>query len=221
MRVHPTMYDGKSITAITKNYLKKHQKDGHDNDDNESGDHTLIIDEDKFFFDETVEKSNEPVDTKSVNDDTYFDYDNLDETEYDFSEEEILKTIGKTIGSQQCHICLKHMKHFNNQYIWDEKIKIPEVLKHGICPLHCKIRSMEWLFGVAVKLRTEEKMTAWMKSASYVDLDNFEENEVHKEEPNKEEIEAMRKIFEKEAKQEIQQEFVDKILKSPPSWRDC
>ena len=58
-------------------------------------------------------------------------------------------------------------------------------------------------------LRTEEKMKAWMKLATYVDYDNLDENE--EEEPNKEEIDAKRKIFEKEAKKEIQQEFVDKI----------
>ena len=46
-------------------------------------------------------------------------------------------------------------------------------------------------------LRTEEKMKAWMKLATYVDYDNLDENE--EEEPNKEEIDAKRKIFEKEA----------------------
>ena len=61
-------------------------------------------------------------------------------------------------------------------------------------------------------LRTEEKMKARMKSATYVDYDNLDENEEEEEEePNKEEIDAKRKIFEKEAKKEIQQEFVDKI----------
>ena len=60
-------------------------------------------------------------------------------------------------------------------------------------------------------LRTEEKMKAWMKLATYVDYDNLVENEEEEEEPNKEEIDAKRKIFEKEAKKEIQQEFVDKI----------
>ena len=35
-----------------------------------------------------------------VNDDTFFDYDNLDVNEYDLFEEEI----PKTIGSQQCHM---------------------------------------------------------------------------------------------------------------------
>ena len=60
-------------------------------------------------------------------------------------------------------------------------------------------------------LRTEEKMKAWMKLATYVDYDNLDENEEEEEEPNKEEIDAKRKIFEKEAKKEIQQKFVDKI----------
>ena len=50
-----------------------------------------------------------------------------------------------------------------------------------------------------------------MKSATYVDYDNLDENEEEEEEPNKEEIDAKRKIFEKEAKKEIQEEFVDKI----------
>ena len=60
-------------------------------------------------------------------------------------------------------------------------------------------------------LRTEEKMKAWMKLATYVDYDNLDENEEEEDEPNKEEIDAKRKIFEKEAKKEIQQEVVDKI----------
>ena len=60
-------------------------------------------------------------------------------------------------------------------------------------------------------LRTEQKMKAWMKLATYVDYDNLDKNEEEDEEPNKEEIDAKRKIFEKEAKKEIQQEFVDKI----------
>ena len=60
-------------------------------------------------------------------------------------------------------------------------------------------------------LKREEKMKAWMKSATYVDYDNLDENEEEEEEPNKEEIDAKRKIFEKEAKKEIQQEVVDKI----------
>ena len=56
-------------------------------------------------------------------------------------------------------------------------------------------------------LRTEEKMKAWMKSATYVDYDNLDENEEEEDEPNKEEIDAKRKIFENEPKKEIQQEF--------------
>ena len=49
-------------------------------------------------------------------------------------------------------------------------------------------------------LRTEEKMKARMKSATYVDYDNLDENEEEEEEPKKEEIDAKRKIFKKEAK---------------------
>ena len=60
-------------------------------------------------------------------------------------------------------------------------------------------------------LRTEEKMKAWMKLATYVDFDNLDENEEEEEEPNKEEIDATRKIFEKEAKKEIQQEFLNVV----------
>ena len=60
-------------------------------------------------------------------------------------------------------------------------------------------------------LRTEEKMKARMKSATYVDYDNLDENEEEEDEPNKEEIDAKRKIFEKKPKKEIQQEFFDKI----------
>ena len=58
-------------------------------------------------------------------------------------------------------------------------------------------------------LRTEEKMKAWMKLATYVDYDNLDENE--EEEPNKEEIDAKRKIFEKEAKKKFNKNLLTKL----------
>ena len=82
----------------------------------------------------------------------YFDYDNLDVSDYDFSEEKL----AKTIGSQQCHLCCKYIPQFNYQYIWDESIKLPNLIENGICPLHCRIRSMEWLFGVGVNIKVSK-----------------------------------------------------------------
>ena len=200
------MYDGKAITAITKDYLKKYHK-ADDDDSNK-----LVIDEDydEFYFDNRNNVDTETVhdgDTQVESDDTYFDYDNLDESDYDFAEEKL----PKTIGSQQCHICLKHMSHFNNQYIWDEKVKIPEVLKHGICPLHCKIRSMQWLFGVGVKMRAAKD------TDSNFDCDNLEESEfaLFEEDTNAKEKEKEAKENtkdnEKEAKHFLQKQFVDEI----------
>ena len=49
-------------------------------------------------------------------------------------------------------------------------------------------------------LRTEEKMKAWMKLATYVDYDNVDENEEEEEEPNKEEIHGKRKNIRKRGK---------------------
>ena len=60
-------------------------------------------------------------------------------------------------------------------------------------------------------LRTEEKMKARMKSATYVDYDNLDENEEEEEEPNKEEIDAKRKIFEKEAKKKFNKNLLTKL----------
>lgn len=60
-------------------------------------------------------------------------------------------------------------------------------------------------------LRTEEKMKAWMKLATYVDYDNLDENEEEEEEPNKEEIDAKRKIFEKEAKKKFNKNLLTKL----------
>ena len=54
-------------------------------------------------------------------------------------------------------------------------------------------------------LRTEEKM----KACCCVDYDNLDENE--EEEPNKEEIDAKRKIFEKEAKKKINKNLLTKL----------
>ena len=39
------------------------------------------------------------------------------------------------------------------QWIWDEEIKLTDLIKLGIAPLHCKLRAMEFLFGVGVKIR--------------------------------------------------------------------
>ena len=72
------------------------------------------------------------------------------------------------------------MSKFNEQWIWSESIKFPELIRLGICPLHCKLRSMEFLFSVAVKLRAKN---------------------------DKRDITDDEKM--KRAKQEIQQEFVD------------
>ena len=61
-------------------------------------------------------------------------------------------------------------------------------------------------------LRTEEKMKAWMKLATYVDYDNLDESEEEEEEePNKEEIDAKRKIFEKEAKKKFNKNLLTKL----------
>ena len=61
-------------------------------------------------------------------------------------------------------------------------------------------------------LRTEEKMKAWMKLDTYVDYDNLDENEEEEEEPNKEEIDAKRKIFEKEAKKKFNKNLLTKLV---------
>ena len=60
-------------------------------------------------------------------------------------------------------------------------------------------------------LRTEEKMKAWMKLATYVDYDNLDENEEEEEEPNKEEIDAKRKIFEKRQKKKFNKNLLTKL----------
>ena len=60
-------------------------------------------------------------------------------------------------------------------------------------------------------LRTEEKMKAWMKLATYVDYDNHE-NEEEEEEPNKEEIDAKRKIFEKRQKKKFNKNLLTKLV---------
>ena len=51
-----------------------------------------------------------------------------------------------------------------------------------------------------------------MKSATYVDYDNLDENEEEEEEPNKEEIDAKRKIFEKEAKKKFNKNLLTKLV---------
>ena len=61
-------------------------------------------------------------------------------------------------------------------------------------------------------LRTEEKMKAWMKLATYVDYDNVDENEEEEEEPNKKEIDAKRKIFEKRQKKKFNKNLLTKLV---------
>ena len=40
-----------------------------------------------------------------------------------------------------CDICLKLMKDFHKQSIWDEKVKLSKALDLGIAPLHYLIKS--------------------------------------------------------------------------------
>ena len=42
----------------------------------------------------------------------WFDYDNLNQSDYEDNFE-----VPKTIGSQSCHLCLRHMSKFNEQWI--------------------------------------------------------------------------------------------------------
>ena len=113
------MWDGKSDTAIVKYKLKGCGDDDKvlyetQSVDDEYPETEFVIDDDVDNFCETI--------TAKVNEDTnepYFDYDNLDEDQYTFEE----APLPKTLGSQSCHLCLKHMTHFDQQYIWDETIK--------------------------------------------------------------------------------------------------
>ena len=47
------------------------------------------------------------------------------------------------------------MSKFNEQWIWEEEIKFPEIIRLGISSLHCKLRCLEFLFGLGVKIRVE------------------------------------------------------------------
>ena len=58
-------------------------------------------------------------------------------------------------------------------------------------------------------LRTEEKMKARMKSATYVDYDNLDENEEEEDEPNKEEIDAKMK---KRQKKKFNKNLLTKLV---------
>ena len=61
-------------------------------------------------------------------------------------------------------------------------------------------------------LRTEEKMKAWMKLATYVDYDNLDESEEEEEEePNKEEIDAKRKYSKKRQKKKFNKNLLTKL----------
>ena len=47
------------------------------------------------------------------------------------------------------------MSKFNEQWIWDEDIKFPELIRLGISSLHCKLRCLEYLFALGVKIGVE------------------------------------------------------------------
>jgi hypothetical protein len=59
---------------------------------------------------------------------------------------------GKKLASNTCHLCLANPGDMNSPEVWKRPIQIPEMIHYSCTPLHMWIRSMEFLFHLAMKL---------------------------------------------------------------------
>ena len=124
-RIHPSMFDGKSQTAIGKGALDEHHDDG---------DYNVEM----LFNDNRTEYQPEE-DIVAVEDVVASNI-----------------VLPKTLSSRHCHLCCLYMSKFNDDSIFQEPIKLPQLIENGIAPLHCRIRSMEYFFHAAMKKRAAE-----------------------------------------------------------------
>jgi hypothetical protein len=58
----------------------------------------------------------------------------------------------KKLASNTCHLCLASPTEMRSSEVWKRPIKIPEMIDYSCTPLHMWIRSMEYLFHLAMKL---------------------------------------------------------------------
>jgi hypothetical protein len=58
----------------------------------------------------------------------------------------------KKLASNTCHLCLASPTEMRSPEVWKRPIKIPEMIDYSCTPLHMWIRSMEYLFHLAMKL---------------------------------------------------------------------
>ena len=65
---------------------------------------------------------------------------------------------GKKLASNTCHVCLATPADMNKPSVWDRPIKIPEMLDYSCTPLHMWIRSMEFVFNMAIKTQLPEDL---------------------------------------------------------------
>ena len=120
------MFDGKSHTAIGKGELDEHHDDVDYNVE-------MLFDSNPIFED-NPEEDNVAVDDKVAS--------NI--------------VLPKTLSSRHCHLCCLYQSKFNDESIFQEPIKLPQLIENGIAPLHCRIRSMEYFFHAAIKKRAAE-----------------------------------------------------------------
>jgi hypothetical protein len=59
---------------------------------------------------------------------------------------------GKKLASNTCHLCLATPAEMKSLEVWKRPIKIPEMINYSCTLFHMRIRSMEFLFHLAMKL---------------------------------------------------------------------
>jgi hypothetical protein len=61
----------------------------------------------------------------------------------------------KKLSSSSFHICLANPADMSNPEVWLRQIRLPEMLDYCCTVMHMWIRSMEYLFHLAIKLQQE------------------------------------------------------------------
>jgi hypothetical protein len=71
---------------------------------------------------------------------------------------------GKKLASNTCHVCLATPADMNKPTVWDRPIKILEMLDYSCTPLHMWIRSMEFVFNMAIKTQLPDSLPEKQKT---------------------------------------------------------
>jgi hypothetical protein len=68
----------------------------------------------------------------------------------------------RKLSSNTCHVCLAVPSSMNTAEVWDRPV-MTQMLDYGCTPLHLWIRCMEYLFNIACRLPSNNKISATSK----------------------------------------------------------